>query len=408
MIPALQHRALYASFDRFPSRKGSAVHIDRFARTLFHQAGGGLLYVLGGNGLPPYQREPNDVEIVRYNRDAEHLLERAAGFGARLAALVGQLEPSLRVAHFRDPWSGIPIVDRRDRRYAAIYEVNGLPSIELPFQYPAIPKAILERVAALERRCLESAELIITPSRVTARELHARGVAQTKLHVVPNGADVPDRTDTAPPPRDAPARYLLYFGALQPWQGVNTALRALARLTDLDDLELVICASVHARKAKPYRKLASNLGIADRVRWHFALPEDELAPWREHALASLAPLRDCSRNAVQGCAPLKILESMASGVPVIASDLPPVHDLMRDGVHGTLVAPDRPGQLARAIRVLLDFPERRAAMGLAARAHIEANLTWERSTMQLRSLYTTLGLDPDWIPPMRTAQEAVA
>jgi glycosyltransferase involved in cell wall biosynthesis len=226
--------------------------------------------------------------------------------------------------------------------------------------------------------------------------------------VIPNGADVPRANDLTPLPPDAPARYILYFGALQPWQGVDTALRALARLSDLDDLEFVICASVHARKAKPYRKLAANLGIADRVRWHFALPEHELAPWRAHALLSLAPLRDCSRNSLQGCAPLKILESMASGVPVIASDLPAVRELMRDGEHGMLVAPDRPGQLARAIRVLLDFPERRAAMGHAAKAHIEANLTWTRSTAQLRALYTTAGFERDWTASMETAREAVA
>ena len=130
---------------------------------------------------------------------------------------------------------------------------------------------------------------------------------------------------------------------------------------------------MHRRRAKPYRKLAEKLEIADRVRWHFALPEDELAPWREHALLSLAPLRDCSRNAVQGCAPLKILESMASGTPVVASDLPAVRELIADGEHGRLVAPDRPGELARAIRVLLDYPERRAAMGRAARAHVAAS-----------------------------------
>ena len=64
MVPALRQRALYAAFDRFPSRKGSAVHIDRFARALFEHAGGGLLYVLGGEGLPAYQRE-GEVEIVR-------------------------------------------------------------------------------------------------------------------------------------------------------------------------------------------------------------------------------------------------------------------------------------------------------------------------------------------------------
>ena len=180
--------------------------------------------------------------------------------------------------------------------------------------------------------------------------------------VIPNGADLPSPAE----PPDAPAEYLLYFGALQPWQGVDTALRALQRLP----VELVICASVHPRRAKPLRKLAENLGVADRVHWHFALPEAELARFKQHARLSLAPLKDCSRNVVQGCSPLKILESMAAGVPVVASDLPPTRELIEDGVNGRLVAADRPGELARAIRVLLDHPERgRAARRERPRAH---------------------------------------
>ncbi len=391
MLQALQHRALYAAFDRFPSRKGSAVHIDRFARALFDQAGGGLLYVLGGDGLPAYQRE-GEIEIVRYMREAAHVLERAAGFGERLAALLDEL-PALELAHFRDPWSGLPLVERPRRTYTTVYEVNGLPSIEFPFHYPGVPPAVLERIAALEQRCLDGADLVITPSDVTARRLRERGV---HAEVVRNGADVPARP--APPPPDAPARYLLYFGALQPWQGVDTALRAFARLQDLDGLELVLCASVHQRRAKPHRKLADKLGVAARTRWHFALAEHELACWREHALLSLAPLRDCSRNVAQGCAPLKILESMAAGVPVVASDLPAVRELLTDSEHGRLVAPDRPGELARAIRVLLDFPERRARMGRAARTRVAEELSWDASLARLRELYTTR------LPPM----EAVA
>jgi glycosyltransferase involved in cell wall biosynthesis len=389
VIPALRQRALYAAFDRFPSRKGSAVHIDRFARTLFEQAGGGLLYVLGGDDLPAYQRE-GGVEIVRYMREAEHVLERAAGYGERLATLLERL-PDLQLAHFRDPWGGAPIVEHPGRRYTAVYEVNGLPSIELPFLYPAIPPAILERVHVLEQRCLERADVVITPSDVTAARIAERGIT---AQVIRNGADVPQAP--APPP-DGPDRYLLYFGALQPWQGVDTALRAFARLQDLEDLQLVIAASVHRRRAKPYRKLAEKLGVQDRVHWHFALPEAELARWREHALLSLAPLKDCSRNVVQGCAPLKILESMASGTPVVASDLPAVRELLADGEHGRLVAPDRPGELARAIRVLLDFPERRARMGQQARAHVAHHLSWERSVGQLRDVYTAQGLQADWI-----------
>jgi glycosyltransferase involved in cell wall biosynthesis len=384
----LQHQALYASFDRFPSRKGSAVHIDRFARTLFERAGGGLLYVLGGDDLPPYQRE-GEVEVVRYSRASENYLERALGFSARLEALLDAGGASIRVAHFRDPWSGMAVLERDLVR---VYEVNGLPSVELPYLHPRIPPGTLERIAEVEQRCLDAADAVVVPSPVIAAALARRGVARERLHVIPNGADL--GAPTARPP-DAPDRYLLYFGALQPWQGLDTALRALARLSDLEDLHLVVCASVHRRKAKPYRKLAARLGVADRVHWRFALPEHELAPWREHALASLAPLRDCARNVAQGCAPLKVLESMASGVPVLASDLPVVRELMEDGGQGLLVPPDRPGELARAVRTLLDFPERSAAMGAAARARVEERFTWSAAVAALDDLYATL--EPGWI-----------
>jgi glycosyltransferase involved in cell wall biosynthesis len=384
----LQHQALYASFDRFPSRKGSAVHIDRFARTLFQRAGGGLLYVLGGDGLPPYQRE-GEVEVVRYSRASENYLERALGFSARLEALLDAEGASIRVAHFRDPWSGMAV---GERDLVRVYEVNGLPSVELPYLHPRIPPGTLERIAEVEQRCLDAADAIVVPSPVIAAALRRRGVAPERLHVIPNGADLPAAT---PRPLDAPDRYLLYFGALQPWQGLDTALRALARLSDLDDLHLVVCASVHRRKAKPYRKLAARLGVADRVHWRFALPEHELAPWREHALASLAPLRDCARNVAQGCAPLKVLESMASGVPVLASDLPVVRELMEDGGQGLLVPTDRPGELARAVRTLLDFPERCAAMGAAGRARVEERFTWSAAVAALDDLYAVL--QPGWI-----------
>jgi glycosyltransferase involved in cell wall biosynthesis len=268
-----------------------------------------------------------------------------------------------------------------------VYEVNGLPSIELPFLYPALAPVVLERVSALEQRCLDGAELVITPSEVTASLLLRRGVGAGRLRVVRNGAQLAPLGGA--PPDDAPGRYLLYFGALQPWQGVDTALRALARL---EDVALVICASVHRRQAKPLRKLAERLGVADRVRWEFALPEPELARWREHALLSLAPLRDCSRNVAQGCAPLKILESMAAAVPVVASDLPAVRELIADREHGRLVPADRPGELARAVRVLLDDPDARARMGRAARDRVAERFSWQASTVQLRELYAEVGV----------------
>jgi glycosyltransferase involved in cell wall biosynthesis len=339
--------------------------------------------------LPAYQRE-EDVEIVRFSQSAPHFLERAAGYGIRLRSLLDEHGGALALCHFRDPWAGVEIVDHgRSSGYAAVYEVNGLPSIELPFLYPAIPADVLTAVETLEQHCLDRADAVITPSAVTAGLLSSRGVPAERLHVIPNGAD-PVLHGPVEWPAELPGRYLVYFGALQRWQGVDMALRALSRLRDFEDLELVICSSTRARRAKPYRKLAEKLGVGDRVRWQFALTQPQLAGWLQGAVLSLAPLRDCSRNALQGCAPLKIIESLAVGVPVVASDLPAVRELVEDGEHGTLVAPDRPGELARAIRLLLDHPQQREVMSASARAHVAARFTWQRSTDRLRKIYDQL------------------
>jgi glycosyltransferase involved in cell wall biosynthesis len=122
--------------------------------------------------------------------------------------------------------------------------------------------------------------------------------------------------------------------------------------------------------------------------WRWALPSAELSAWVQHALCSVAPLKECARNVWQGCAPLKILESMAAAVPVIASNLSPVRELMQDGVEGRLIAPDRPAELSRAIRVLHAYPAR--AMGERGRARVHDELTWEHALARLRAVYHTL------------------
>src|SRR6266536_5099883 len=81
------HRALYAAFDRFPSRKGAAIHIDRFAGALFDELGGGVLYVLGGDGFPRWQRD-GAVDVLRYDAAEENFLDRAVGFGDALAKVI--------------------------------------------------------------------------------------------------------------------------------------------------------------------------------------------------------------------------------------------------------------------------------------------------------------------------------
>jgi glycosyltransferase involved in cell wall biosynthesis len=380
------HRAIYAAFDRFPSRKGAAIHIDRFARTLFEVFGGGALFVLGGSGLPAHQVE-GAVDIIRFMPQLENFLDRALAYSRWLGRNIDRLESSLELAHFRDPWSGAPIALRPRRRFAAVYEVNALPSIELPSLFPHLGPRTLDKIRRTELDCCAATDLIITPSRTTADLLASFGIDASKIEVIPNGAD-PDTP--APRPEDAPERYILYFGAAQRWQGIDTLLRAFARLADFDELRLVICASQASKAWKPYEKLATKLGVAEKIVWRYALDEAQLARWRQYADVSVAPLTDSARNVVQGCAPLKILESMASGAAVVASDVPPVRELIDDRENGWLVHPDRPAELARAIRILLDDPPRARQLGVNARHTIAARFTWTHSTTALRNAYGRL------------------
>ncbi|HEX6083174.1 MAG TPA: glycosyltransferase [Thermoanaerobaculia bacterium] len=373
-------RSLYAAFDRFPSRKGAAIHIDRFARTLFEAFGGGALFVLGGPELPRHQIE-GDVQIHRFAEEIPNFLDRALKFGAWLRHHVERLD--VRIAHFRDPWSGAPIA-LRAHDYTTVYEVNALPSIELPSLFPDLGPKTLAKIRRLELDCCAEADLIVTPSRTTASLLEKLGVEKTKIEVIPNGADL---DAPAARPEDAPERYILYFGAAQSWQGIDTLLRAFARLADFEELRLVLCASRDSSAWRAYARLAERLGVAQRIVWKYELGEPELARWRQHALVSVAPLTDCERNVTQGCAPLKILESMASGAAVVASDVPPVRELIEDRENGWLVHPERPAELARAIRILLEHPEKARILGSNARRTIEERFTWERSTDALRSAY---------------------
>lgn len=382
----MKSRSLYAAFDTFPAPKGAATHIKHMAKTLFDHCGSGTLYALGGEGLPAYQQEGH-IEIVRFSERVPNLLQRALTFSQHLSHLLAERGQDFEICHYRDPWSAYPILNYREmhkKHFLTVYEVNALPSLELPYAFPHIAPETLAKVRAQEALCLELSDRIVTPSKVTADYLASLGVEAAKITHLPNGADIQQKPTK---PAEAPEQYLIYFGAIQRWQGVEDILRAFTILADFEDLQLVLCLAKHNRTAKGLRKLAQRQGIDDKITWRFGLDQDELLAWLAHAELSLAPLSNCSRNTEQGCCPLKILESMAAGVPVVSTDLPVVRELITDGLHGRLVRPERALDLAIAIRSLLDEPEERRRMGRLARQRAEEHFDWKDICGRLAELY---------------------
>ncbi|MCU0438546.1 MAG: glycosyltransferase family 4 protein [Raineya sp.] len=379
-----RYTSLYTAFDVFPSGKGAATHIHHFANTLLKTYSQGILYVLGDEKLPETETWDNGVDVWRFKSENPNFLERTELYSEQLLFWL-RTQKNLKICHFRDIWGGVPILLNPDKQYKTIFEVNALPSIELPYRY-TISDKILRRIQQLEQFCLENADIIVVPSQIIKNFLIQKGVSSSKIQIITNGAEIPEKSSR---PEDAPEKYVIYFGALQNWQGVDTLLRAFRLLQDLD-IKLVICSSHKPRHSKVYAKFAEKIGLQEKIIWKYQLPKQELYTWVEHAICSVAPLKECSRNLEQGCSPLKIFESMAVGTPVIASDMPVTREIINDDTLGKLIRADRPMELARAIRIWLAYPEKAKEIGANAKEHIEKLFSWEQKKVELMEVLKKL------------------
>ncbi len=376
----MDFHSLYAAFEIHPSKKGASTHISQMTDELANSRSPELVCAILGDEVNNV-REGIHYEL--FDRQVEHYLDRGSQFSAWLKEILRK-HGNFEIAQFRDIWSGMPVLESK-KAWLTIFEVNGFPSIELPYRYPDLSRDTLKKIRTLEMYCLTETDLIICPSYTIKNFLLSLGIMESKIEVITNGATIPE--NIIKPPDDLPGRYILYFGALQLWQGIDTMIKAFRYLSDMDDLNLVICSSQREKFSKPYFKLAEEWGISDRIQWRYRLEENELNSVIQGSLFTIAPLKDTTRNIVQGCSPLKIFESMANGKPVLASDIPPVREIITDGFDGHLVRPDRPSDLSRMIRFMVDYPDITTSLGIHARETIKNKFLWKDIKLRLQHLY---------------------
>jgi len=323
------------------------------------------------------------IHQVSFDSEEQNVLKRASDFRHWVKEILNQ-QYNLAVGHFRDIWGGMALLQFPHIR--SVYEVNGVPSIELPYRFPFISSETLDKISRMEEYCWQRAVAVVTPSHTTRKYLQRRGCPDEKVTVIPNGAIIPPDLPRMP---GLPEKYLVYIGALQPWQGFDVLLKSLRYTQDLP-VSLVVCSSYTEHQTRPYRKFAEKLEVAGRVIWLYQLDKHNLNGVIQHALFSVAPLTECSRNIEQGCAPLKILESMACSTPVIASQLPVVEEIIEQNVDGVLFRAGRPAELARAMRIAIDYPDRTVQLGEQARKKIQQHFTWQHSHRILKDVYDSI------------------
>jgi glycosyltransferase involved in cell wall biosynthesis len=203
----------------------------------------------------------------------------------------------------------------------------------------------------LQRLVQHAAETIVVPSSSVAAVATAwAGIPVEKIVVIPNAIDLADWPDASPVPAADPRPYpVVFLGRLDPVKDVPTLVKAAA----------IVGPSIrlHVYGDGPDRERIERSIASDNVTLHGAIarPQAVLAGAGALVLPSLA----------EGFG-LVLIEAMAAGVPVIATDVPGIRDVVRDGVTGLLVPPANPPALAAAIRrVVEDDALRRSLVGAA-------------------------------------------
>jgi glycosyltransferase involved in cell wall biosynthesis len=160
-------------------------------------------------------------------------------------------------------------------------------------------------------------------------------------------------------------------------EGLGDLIRAIGML-DREQCELEIAGA--GPDELTLRQLAAGLGVSHRIFFSGTPDRDTLARrYRESDIFALPAREDFSGDV--------LVQALASGLPIVATNVGGISEMVEHGENGLLVPARDPAALASAIRHLVDQPDLRTRMGRENRANAEARLSWERIVIRYLSIY---------------------
>ncbi|WP_344049715.1 glycosyltransferase family 4 protein [Planotetraspora silvatica] len=245
-----------------------------------------------------------------------------------------------------------------------------------------------------EAHIMREADAVVTLAETMATEIVERGVPRDRIHLAPNAVDdallTADYDGSAFRDMYGIAKGEIVVGSVSSivgYEGFATLLSAAALLRDAGTPVRVLIVGDGAERPALLAQV-ERLGLRD-----VALLPGRVGP--EEALQAQAAIDifACPREDLRVCrlvTPLKPVEAMALGKPVVLSDLPALSELVGADGAGLLVPPGDPEAFAKALAALRDDPERRRVMGEAGRAEVAARRTWSSLARTYRRIYQDL------------------
>ena len=338
-----------------PDVGGPATHGPDFSRFLIGH-GHDVRVVTMGDGEPTDR--PCDVEVVSRRLPFPLRYGLVALRGARAARRADVLYASATyaAAAIAATLARRPLVAKlvSDPAYERAQRYRLFSGTLEEFQHArSLPVRLLK---ALRTRSLRRAATVVAPSAYLARIAAGWEIGGGRIHVL---------TNPAPPPRDVEAEKLppgtfVFVGRLTRAKALGTAIEAIA---EVPAARLVLVGDGPDRGE--LERLAAASSAADRIEFRGSRSRDD-------ALSIVAGADAAILSSDWENLPHSAVEALSVGVPVVATAVGGVPEVVHDGENGLLVPPGRPEALAAAMRRILEEPGLRERLAAGARPSIEA------------------------------------
>ena len=278
-----------------------------------------------------------------------------------------------------------------------VYEVRGLWELTQAAKDPRFEFSERFRwQREQETRVAIEADLVFTISQGLRSELIERGVAADKIVIVPNCVDsevfVPTRGDKTL--RDelliGQSKVIGFVGSMTTYEGLVDLVTAMAELRRQD---MDVCALLvgDGPAAQEVREAARSLGVERHLIMPGRVPHSDVARW--YSLMDVAVYPRRPSRVTELVPPLKPLEAMAAGIPVVASNVSAIQETVKHDYNGLLFERGDLNDLVQQLKNALT--DRRHARTLAkqARRHVQQNYSWTAASARVAEAYEHLETD---------------
>jgi glycosyltransferase involved in cell wall biosynthesis len=357
--------------------KGSSVHVQSVLKAFLRLGSRVELLATRAGG-----RRPDALAAVRLHRlpsvlpgapeRREHAAKAANG---ALEEILGGLGRYDLLYERCSLWSHAALVHAWHAGVPAVLEVNAPLIEEQATHRVLVDRDAAEAVADRQAAC---ATVLAAVSEPVAEHLRARHpMAARRVHVVPNGVD-PERFPAhlleQRAMRDRPFT-AGFLGTLKPWHGLPVLVQAFEALRGIEPQARLLVVGDGPERRRLEADLAA-AGLRGAATLTGAVAPERVPGLLASMDAAVAPYPDATPFYFS---PLKVLESMAAGLPVVASHVGQIEELIEDGRTGVLVPPGDADRLAEALVELALRPLWRRELGAAARRSVLARHTWDQA-----------------------------